>query len=212
MVEQYFHQAGIFKFTLWKDNKKQEAKPFGKWSFELSAIALLTLTHLPEIGPPVLPRFFLVIYQSGVERMHLDMGKAVEERLSDHDDVIRIQTAMAQWVFKFQNGYTVVLKGPLTAHVRIVPGYSVPFPETTGFSLKCEHLQFDGETHDKLFSLDKLLAARQAPSPSAGPAEADSDERRYEEKYTLDKIQIPAEPVNGFGIPQATMRCLEVSH
>jgi hypothetical protein len=145
--------------------------------------------------------------------MHIDMDMVSEERPDGHDDVIRIFCPSVRWTFKFQSGYTVVLRGPLAAHIRIISGYSAPFPELPGFTLRCEHLQFDGETHEKLFPLDKLLSSRHPDSPSIRPAsvESDGEERRYDDRYHLDGLQIPIEPVNGFGIPQATMRCLEVS-
>lgn len=48
----------------------------------------------------------------------------------------------------------------------------------------------------------------QPPLPlQAGQRE---DERWEEPRITFERASIPAEPVNAFGIPQATMRCLEV--
>jgi hypothetical protein len=48
----------------------------------------------------------------------------------------------------------------------------------------------------------------QPPPLQAGQRD---DERWEEPRITYDRATIPAEPVNAFGIPQATMRCLEVS-
>ena len=32
VVDDYFVQESVFKFTLWKDSMKQEAKPFGAFT------------------------------------------------------------------------------------------------------------------------------------------------------------------------------------
>ena len=147
--------------------------------------------------------------------MHIAIDGARESRLRDNEDVIRLLTATARWTFQFQNGYTVVLRGPLTAHIRIQTpenGASYPFMDLNGFTLRCEHLQFDGECHDKMVSLDRILCMRQPDSPSIESlSEHEIEERKFDDKYHLNGLQIPVEPVNGFGIPQATMRCLEVS-
>lgn len=149
-------------------------------------------------------------YQSGVESLNIVTSGLIEERLEKSPAVIKVLVPSAQWIFKFSNGHTVVLRGPLVACVRIIPGYSAPLEEPTGFTLRFEHLQFDAEFHDKSFALDRLLASRLPESPSVAASENENDERRYEERILLGRVQIPSEPVNGFGIPQATMRCLEV--
>ncbi|KAH7917244.1 hypothetical protein BV22DRAFT_1026751 [Leucogyrophana mollusca] len=50
LVREYFTPKVLMKFTLWKDNQRDEEKPF-------------------EIGVPILPRFFLMTTQSGVKSM-----------------------------------------------------------------------------------------------------------------------------------------------
>ncbi len=40
---------------------------------------------------------------------------------------------------------------------------------------------------------------------------ADENDDGIEQRIVIDRATIPVEPVNAFGIPQATMRCLEVS-
>lgn len=49
------------------------------------------------------------------------------------------------------------------------------------------------------------------PSPNGTVMHRVDDERLWEEpRVGIDQASIPGEPVNAFGIPQATMRCLEV--
>ncbi len=50
----------------------------------------------------------------------------------------------------------------------------------------------------------------QQPQPLPIQMGQRDDERWEEPRITYDRAYIPAEPVNAFGIPQATMRCLEV--
>jgi LIM-domain binding protein len=108
------------------------------------------------------------------------------------------------------------------------------------FALKINHIQFDSDRYEKHVSVDviggnrldtnKTPQVRNAPAPSptingAGippppppqlpqpppPQAGQRDDERWEEpRITYERAFIPAEPVNAFGIPQATMRCLEV--
>jgi hypothetical protein len=52
--------------------------------------------------------------------------------------------------------------------------------------------------------------APQPPQPPPRQVSQRDDERWEEPRITFERATIPAEPVNAFGIPQATMRCLEV--
>ncbi|EIN10171.1 hypothetical protein PUNSTDRAFT_63736, partial [Punctularia strigosozonata HHB-11173 SS5] len=96
VVKDFFTPEAAFKLTLWKDNQRNEAKPF-------------------EIGLPILPRFFLVTHQSGVKCMNLCLDGARERLLAQGHAVIECVTAI--WTYHYNNGYTVTLRGPLTAHV-----------------------------------------------------------------------------------------------
>jgi LIM-domain binding protein len=111
-------------------------------------------------------------------------------------------------------------------------------PHST-FILKIDHIQFDSNLYEKHVSVDMIVGnridanktpqARNAPTPSptvngAGvpppappqpqpppPQASQRDDERWEEpRISYERALIPAEPVNAFGIPQATMRCLEV--
>jgi hypothetical protein len=136
----------------------------------------------------------------------------------------------AAWTYKYTNGYTVTLRGPLTAHVILVPntarGQGAPTQPSQPYSLKFENLEFGANFHDKSISLESILGqrnsesstpktphTRNAPTPTAnGITQLTSeDDKKWEEpRVIIDRASIPGEPVNAFGIPQATMRCLEV--
>ncbi|KZT20662.1 hypothetical protein NEOLEDRAFT_1075259, partial [Neolentinus lepideus HHB14362 ss-1] len=190
-VTEHFGRKATFKFTLWKDNQRNEAKPF-------------------EIGIPILPRFFLVTHQSGVKTMQIVMDGA-RERLINHSSAI-VDSASATWSFRYTNGYIVTLRGGMSVVVSYTPaGLHIP-------SYKIEQITFDAFFHDKVIALDHLLANRvivPSDSPktprSRPPAQQREEERRNEDGVVvIDRLAIPPEPVNAFGIPQATMRCLEV--
>ena len=108
------------------------------------------------------------------------------------------------------------------------------------YMLKIDHIQFDSNLYEKHVAVDviggnrldpnKPPLGRNAPTPSptingasvppAAPSQPSQppplqagqrdDERWEEPRITYERATIPAEPVNAFGIPQATMRCLEV--
>ena len=91
------------------------------------------------------------------------------------------------------------------------------------YTLKVDRMQFDAMSHEKWLAFDAVLgeripeSPRITPSPSApanapsAPANAPSGEPDPNEpRYIIEHAVMPAEPINAFGIPQATMRCLEV--
>ena len=89
------------------------------------------------------------------------------------------------------------------------------------YALKVDRMQFDAFWHDKLLTYESILgeripeSPRVAPSPAAGAGVngvgGELDHGRLEEpRYSIERAIIPTEPINAFGIPQATMRCLEV--
>ncbi|EIM85512.1 uncharacterized protein STEHIDRAFT_37377, partial [Stereum hirsutum FP-91666 SS1] len=98
LIKDYFLPTATLKLTLWKDNQQAEAKIF-------------------EIGTPILPRFFLVTSQSGVKSMTLSLDGARERLYAANHAVVECVGAI--WTYKYTNGYTVTLRGPLTAHVLV---------------------------------------------------------------------------------------------
>ncbi|EED79333.1 predicted protein [Postia placenta Mad-698-R] len=197
VIKDYFTHRAMMKITLWKDGQKQEAKPF-------------------EIGTPILPRFFLVTAQSGVKSMSIVLDNAREKTIAPGHGIIECPTA--SWIFRYSNGYTVALNGPLSAHVAAVPLMSPGQPPTPmSYVLRIEHLTFDATSHEKMVNVDRVgnLSIDGSPSHHAlamGPMGT----KREEEEKRLDDVRrvsvaMPHEPVNAFGIPQATMRCLELA-
>lgn len=154
--------------------------------------------------------------QSGVTAINFSLSGAIETRFSDGSLVTKVEVPRAAWTFTYSNGYTVTLRGPLTAQMRIIPG---SFDWTRrqqlaqpGYALQFEHFQFDGEIIDKSLSLNVLSLPRASDTPSSGTGQLENeDERREEPRNYIEHVFLPVEPVNAFGIPQATMRCLEVS-
>ncbi|KAF5320964.1 hypothetical protein D9619_001156 [Psilocybe cf. subviscida] len=219
VVQEYFHPASVLKFTLWRDSQRVEAKPF-------------------EIGVPILPRFFLVTTQSGVKSMSLTLDGARERFFGAGHSVIECVTA--QWTYRYTNGYCVVLRGPLTVHVIITDAPRDPNapPNPRGQPtqvLKFNDFQFDANAQEKFIAVDNIGGIRhntpmyqreihpwlpaEGHSPSLGPITAErqaeldhAEAQRWEEALVkVEEAEIPGEPVNAFGIPQATMRCLELA-
>ncbi|KAF9224417.1 hypothetical protein BS17DRAFT_801871 [Gyrodon lividus] len=205
LVREYFTPKAIMKVTLWKDNQRSEAKPF-------------------EIGVPILPRFFLVTTQSGVKSMTLSLDGARERLLTQQHAIVECVSAV--WTYKYANGYTVTLRGPLSVHVYQIPLTGPIPPQQPPYTLKFDQFQFDANTHEKYISLDSIIGqrsvespktprVRNAPTPSpngASSSQRPEEDRQWEEpRVLIDHASIPGEPVNAFGIPQATMRCLELA-
>jgi hypothetical protein len=123
-----------------------------------------------------------------------------------------IECPSASWIHRYNNGYTVTLKGPMTAHVVVSRPASGTPDMTASFQggqrhLKFESLQFDAYQHDKFISVDALMNSR-----SNGMQLRQDEGFKWEEpRILVERSLIPEEPINAFGIPQATMRCLEVS-
>ena len=191
-------------------------------SYEAVAQALTPVTT--EIGVPILPRFFLVTSQSGVKSMNLSLDGA-RERIVSHGHAV-VECIHAVWTYRYTNGYTVTLRGPMTAHIFVLPNNTssnqAPHQHVS-YTLKFDQLQFDANYHDKLIAMEAISGSRIQESPTMkAPStpvmnvahmsqRVEEEDRKFEEpRLVFDKAIIPAEPVNAFGIPQATMRCLEV--
>ena len=83
--------------------------------------------------------------------------------------------------------------------------------------MKFEHLQFDANVHHKLILVDSIRGTKVGRSPlmgaythAPGMNGMGSQPDRTQDRVNYERSSIPGEPVNAFGIPQATMRCLEV--
>ncbi|KAJ8514876.1 hypothetical protein ONZ45_g7622 [Pleurotus djamor] len=213
LIKEYFSPKAIMKFTLWKDSQRQEAKPFA---------------------------------QSGVQSMTLSLDGARERLYSTGHSVVECVNSV--WTYKYANGYTVTLRGPLTVHVVVsdshppgslagvnagplstgapagTPTFAAPGAggnQAPQLHLKFEDFQFDAFSHDKYISIDQIHGLRRdmgqtdgAPMPNGQyyGQNGQGADRSDEQRWVVDRGgSIPAEPVNAFGIPQATMRCLELA-
>ncbi|KAF9551561.1 hypothetical protein CPC08DRAFT_768697 [Agrocybe pediades] len=210
LIKEYFTPKASMKLTLWRDNQRTEAKPF---------------VH-QEIGVPILPRFFLVSTQSGVKSMALSLD-GVRERhfqpgVPGHTIV---ECPSAVWTWKYLNGYTVSLKGPMSVRVMLVISGPPNGAQAAQYTLKFDDFSFDAVHHEKTLSVESITGRRVSDPryihmpENSGPVRLEDrydliteEERRWDEpKKNIDRATIPGEPVNAFGIPQATMRCLELA-
>jgi len=144
-----------------------------------------------------------------------------------------VECVSAVWTWKYLNGYTVCLKGPLTVHVTLVTS-GPPNSGQPQYTLKFDDFQFDAGQHEKYISMDAIIGTRISdPKPAVNYnapwqfsgikqestifteqrfLEATEEEKRWDQpSLHIERASLPGEPVNDFGIPQATMRCLELA-
>ncbi|THG95654.1 hypothetical protein EW145_g7919 [Phellinidium pouzarii] len=222
VVQEFFMPKAVVKITLWKDNAQQEAKPF-------------------DISVPILSRFFLVTSQSGVNSMAISLENAKERFVqslypASYTSVVDCPNAV--WTFRYTNGYIVTLRGTLsatlvtftnTASSLMQTGVNGAGPPPPQYIHKFENITFNSKTHEKALRVEAIEGKRRDPvtrtpkmkaEPSPGSSTIAStsssppqDEERGSGEFVvyIDEAAIPVEPVNAFGIPQATMRCLELA-
>jgi hypothetical protein len=111
------------------------------------------LTSIAEVGTLRLPTCFLVTSQVGVKPMMLSLAGARERAI--------VQCATAMWTFRYHNGYTVVLRGPFTAHVAVTRNATLDVSlvqpaSPSAFTLKIDHIQFDADVCEKHVAVDDL--------------------------------------------------------
>lgn len=157
--------------------------------------------------------------------MTLSLDGAIERNTSLTTAVVNCVAAV--WTYKYFNGYTITLKGPLVANIVAVPLPSqdgVTMPLGVQYSLKLDSLTFDALLHEKSLSVESIIGHRQLQHAmshgwdvpmqligSLSMMRQEADRVWDEPLISIEGAKIPEEPVNAFGIPQATMRCLEVS-
>ena len=198
----------------------------------LVSCPVISIKHTPsvnfihlEIGVPILPRFFLVTSQSGVKSMNITLDGARERIISPGHAVVECVSAI--WTYKYTNGYTIHLHGPLTAHIWVVqaplqqPTQQMSTNTNPPLALKFETLQFDANYHDKYVTIECINGQkigrspreRNVPTPvmnGMGPQQQQQQTDGKDDRIYYERSSLPGEPVNAFGVPQATMRCLEV--
>lgn len=157
--------------------------------------------------------------------MALSLDGARERQIATGHCIVECVAAV--WTYRYTNGYTVTLRGALSAHV-IITSTSAPGPaaQPSSYTYKFDEFTFDANFHDKYIALDAITGQRtpevtkspwmrNAPALNANgttdPNLSAEDDKKWEEpRILIESCSIPGEPVNAFGIPQATMRCLEV--
>jgi LIM-domain binding protein len=142
--------------------------------------------------------------------MTLSLDGAQERVVGSNQAVVRCVSAM--WTYRYHNGYTVTLRGPFTASAAVIRNDTLDGTEArtasappSTFILKFDHIQFDSNVYEKRVAVDAIggnrldtnnvLQFRDASTPTS---------------IIYERAFIPADPVDAFGIPHATMRCLEV--
>ncbi|KAA1465954.1 hypothetical protein DENSPDRAFT_3203 [Dentipellis sp. KUC8613] len=211
LVKDFFLEAAQMKLMLWKDNQRNEAKVF-------------------DVTTPILPRFFLVTSQSGVRTMSLTLDGA-QERLFAHNHAV-VECVSAIWTYRYSSGYIVTLRGPLRVEVVAIPtplmsGASSQSASNPNYTLKIQNFDFDSRKYERHVSLDAVSGQRISDPPKTprvtnastptlngtpgGKRVVDEDKFDEQPRMVYDRASLPAEPVNSFGIPQATMRCLELA-
>lgn len=197
------------------------------------------LTGIPEVGILRLPTFFLVTTQAGVKSMTLSLDSARERVLGPNLAIVQCPTAMWTFRYHngytavLRGPFTAHVAVTRNATFKLDVSLAQP-----ACALKIDHIQFNSDVCEKYVAVDVIggnrLNANQtlqihhasapirtftrygavAPPPLQQPQPlqvGQSDEERYEEpRITYERAFIPADPVNAFGIPQATMECLEV--
>jgi hypothetical protein len=227
LIKEYFTPKASVNVTLWKDNQGVEAKQFGSFTYLAFVLFLILIffwapfSVCSEIGVPILPRFFLVTTQSGVKSMTLALDGARERIVTQGH--LMVECIAAVWTYNYANGYAVTLRGPLICHIVLAPNPSQLAPQHVTF--KFDSLQFNAKHHEKYIALDAIIdrdlgspntpRLRVANPPLSGSSQQlllREEDKKWEEPMIVhERVAIPGEPVNAFGIPQATMRCLEVN-
>ena len=163
-----------------------------------------------EVGVPRLPLFFLVTSQSGVKSMTLSLDGAHERVVGPNCAIVQCVSAM--WTYRYHNGYTVTLRGPFTASVTVTGNETLDGTEArtasatpSAFMLKFNHIQFDSNVYEKRVAVDVIGGNRLDTNNIPQFRNASTPM-----SIIYERAYIPVDPVNAFGIPQATMRCLEV--
>lgn len=190
-------------------------------------------TFILDITTRIMPLFFEVTSSSGVVSMSISIDGARERPLMSQQfpyPSIYVDCPESVWTYRYRTGYIVTLRGPLTAHLYPVPSVA----GSKGPHLKFESITFESKAHEKSLKLDSIIGIRSDATPasrhdtprikhdavgglqSASPegegssSSAGRTEDGQEQMIVIERATIPVEPVNAFGIPQATMRCLEV--
>lgn len=183
-----------------------------------------------EIGPNVIAMLLLVSSQSGVRSMNLVLDGARERSIAPGTSII--DCPEAQWIWRFYDGHVVILRGAFSCQISAFHN-SQATSDQLPYTLKFESMSFDSNSHDRLITLESIKGTRgvenlqktpstttqgspegtlssSGGSASTGKVEDAVDRLFDDPRVMIDHALLPPEPINSFGIPQASMRCLEV--
>lgn len=170
----------------------------------------------------------LVSSQSGVRSMNLILDGVQERALTPGTSVVDCPSA--QWIWRFVDGHVISLRGTFSCQVSAYR--NAEDPPDRPYTLKFDTMTFDSNSHEKLLALDSIRGARGLESIQRTPATTtqgspdnassssnntikteEGSERQMDSdpRVVIEHAVLPPDPVNAFGIPQASMRCLEVS-
>jgi LIM-domain binding protein len=135
----------------------------------------------------------------------------------------------AQWVWRYYDGHVVILRGTFSCQITAFHN-SRAEGDQPAYNLKFENMLFDTNSREKMILLDSIQGTRgveniqktpstttQGSPDNASPSSANTMKEDVDRlpdpdpRVLIDHALLPAEPVGIFGIPQAAVRCLEVS-
>ncbi|KAH9956784.1 LIM-domain binding protein, partial [Russula dissimulans] len=227
LVEEYFTTSATLKLTLWKDNQRVEAKIFEVGTPVLPRFFLVT----SQSGVKA-----MTLSLDGARERIVGPNQAVVQCVS----AMWTYRYRNGYTVTLRGPFTAYVAVTPNATQNGASAQSVPpSPYTLKIdhiqfdsNLYEKHVAVDVISGNRL-DANKTPQVRNVPTPSpitngAGippppppqqpqpqpqppPQGGQRDDERWEEpRITYERAFIPAEPVNAFGIPQATMRCLEV--
>jgi hypothetical protein len=193
---------------------------------------------MPDVTTPVIPRFFLVTSQSGVKSMSISFDGARESNISPMQAEVHCDRAV--WTYRYYNGYTITLRGELRAQLAMpAPASGSSVHGAALFQgPKIEAIHFTSSSFERLIALDVISCKgtpvlssvfpeqaikqgtphmRNPQTPQMNGVQVKEEESspapasEVEMRTFYEHASIPVDPVNAFGIPQMTMRCLEAS-
>ncbi|KAK9764714.1 hypothetical protein K7432_007583 [Basidiobolus ranarum] len=164
-IQNFYVETGSMKYTIrniqFKDTR----------SFELSA--------------SLLPRYYVVNFESGVTGINLLMKNPREFVLPTGSHVV--ECSRTSFIYHFNSGIQITANG-------ILKGTFTP-------QLKIEQLEFHTSQHNELIPRSLL------PNPLLYTHNQDSKGGSTNEAV----LDLPETPVNEYGVPPKAMRCLEIS-
>ncbi|KAK9766993.1 hypothetical protein K7432_003508 [Basidiobolus ranarum] len=145
-----------------------------------------------ELNTSLLPRFYLINFESGVTEMNLTLENPQEYVLPNESHVV--ECTRANFIYHFDNDVQVTVSGILRVAFNA--------------QLKIELMEFHSSHHNEYLSRSFLLSLAQQASDAK---DASGKPKMKASNSDDDLIDLPPSCVNEYGVPIKTMRCLEIS-